>query len=91
MVVPLSSPNALCRSCIGSLLFSLTSCAITCGEAFYYLETEPESHRLFGAIDTYWVPLAVRNCFGLYCCSFSWLRPVGPSSALANSLGLASP
>ena len=91
MVVPLSSPFTSHRSHVGSLFLSLSSCAITHGEAYLYLETARESRRLFEALNTCWVPLAVRNCFGLYHCSFSWGKPVGPSSALANSLGLMSP
>jgi hypothetical protein len=42
-------------------------------------------------MNAYRVPLTVRNCFRLCRCSFSWQRPFGPSSALANSSGLTSP
>jgi hypothetical protein len=84
MDVSLSLPYAFRMSFIGSLLFGLSSCAITRGEAYLYLETAGESHRLFEALNVCWVPLALRNCFGLYCCSLSWQKPFGSSSALVN-------
>jgi hypothetical protein len=88
--VPLSLPNASHRSHIGLILVSLSSHGVTHGEVYLYLEPAQESPGLFKAINTYCVPLAVRNCFWLYRCSFSWQRPSGPSSAFANSLGLTS-
>jgi hypothetical protein len=70
--------------------FSLSSDAIMHGEGYLYLETAWESCGLFHVLNACWDSLAMRNCFGLYPCSFSWRKPFGPSSTLANSLGLTS-
>ena len=88
MAIALCLPYTSHRSGFGSLFLSFSLCAITCGEAYLYLESAQESCRLFKALNGCWIPLAVRNCFGPYRYSFGWQKPVGPSSALASSLGL---
>ena len=89
--VPFSLLYTSHRTCVQSLLLSLSSCAITRGEAYSNLESAWESHRLLEALNACWVLLAVRNCFGLCSCSLSWRKPFWPSSSPANSLGLLSP
>ena len=91
VVIPLSSLYASCRSHVGLLLLSPSSRAITHWEAYFNLESAQESRKLFKVLNMCWVPLAVRICFGQCSCLLSWRKPVGPSSALANSLGLMSP
>jgi hypothetical protein len=87
----LSLTHASHRICIGSLLLIPSSCAIMPGEAYLNLESAQESRGLFKVLNACWVPLAVRNRFWLYSCSLSWRKSFGPSSALANSLGLIVP
>ena len=45
MVVPFSLPYTSCRSHASLLSLSLSSRAISRGEAYLYLETAQESHR----------------------------------------------
>jgi len=50
-----------------------------------------ESRGLIEVMNTYWVTLAVRTASGLIAVLSAEKRPVGPFSALANSLGLTNP
>ena len=91
VAVPLTSTDASHSSCIGLPFFSLSWRAITCGEAYWFLETAQESCRLSRRWTRIEFPWQWETALGCIAVISAGKRPVGPFSALANSLGLTSP